>query len=48
LINYLEVLDTERTQLQTQSQLIQIRALQLVSTVHAIKALGGGFQQATH
>ena len=47
LINYLDVLDTERTQLQTQSQQIQIRAQQLVSTVHLIKALGGGFQQET-
>jgi multidrug efflux system outer membrane protein len=47
LINYLDVLDTERTQLQTQSQLIHIRTLQLVSTVHIIKALGGGFQQET-
>lgn len=45
LINYLDVLDSDRTQLQTQSQLIHIRALQLVSTVHLIKALGGGFQQ---
>jgi len=44
LINYLDVLDTERTQLQTQSQLIHIHALQLVSTVHLIKALGGGFE----
>ncbi len=45
LINYLDVLDTQRTQLQTQSQLIQIRAQQLVSTVRLIKALGGGFEQ---
>lgn len=45
LVNYLDVLDSDRTQLQTQSQLIHIRALQLVSTVHLIKALGGGFQQ---
>jgi outer membrane protein, multidrug efflux system len=45
LVNYLDVLDSDRTQLQTQSQLIRIRALQLVSTVHLIKALGGGFQQ---
>jgi multidrug efflux system outer membrane protein len=46
LINYLDVLDSERTQLQTQFQAIQIRALQLVSTVHLIKALGGGFESS--
>jgi multidrug efflux system outer membrane protein len=45
LINYLDVLDAERTQLETQSKAIQIHALQLVSTVHLIKALGGGFAQ---
>ncbi|HUZ06435.1 MAG TPA: efflux transporter outer membrane subunit [Candidatus Paceibacterota bacterium] len=44
LINYLDVLDSERTQLETQSKAIQIHALQLVSTVHLIKALGGGFE----
>jgi multidrug efflux system outer membrane protein len=44
LINYLDVLDSERTQLQTQFQIIQLRALQLVSTVHLVKALGGGFE----
>ncbi|HEU5396299.1 MAG TPA: efflux transporter outer membrane subunit, partial [Verrucomicrobiae bacterium] len=43
LINYLEVLEAERSQLQAQSQMIQLRALRLVSTVHLIKALGGGF-----
>jgi multidrug efflux system outer membrane protein len=43
LVNYLDVLDAERTQLQTQFQLTQIQALQLVSTVHLVKALGGGF-----
>jgi multidrug efflux system outer membrane protein len=44
LINYLDVLDAERTQLETQSKAIQIHALQLVSTVHLIKSLGGGFE----
>lgn len=44
LINYLDVLAAERIQLQTQCQSIQIRALRLVSTVHLIKALGGGFE----
>jgi outer membrane protein, multidrug efflux system len=44
LINYLDVLDSERTQLQTQFQIIQLRALQLVSTVDLVKTLGGGFE----
>jgi multidrug efflux system outer membrane protein len=45
LINYLDVLDAERTQLQAQSQLIQIQAWQFIATVHLVKALGGGFEQ---
>jgi outer membrane protein, multidrug efflux system len=47
LINYLDVLDAQRTQLQIQSQSIQIRAWQLISTVHLVKALGGGFVSST-
>lgn len=47
LINYLDVLDAERTQLQAQYQILQIRGLQLVSTVHLIKAMGGGFESKT-
>lgn len=43
LVNYLDVLDAERTQVQTQIQIIQIRALRMVATVHLFKALGGGF-----
>ncbi|HEY4415168.1 MAG TPA: efflux transporter outer membrane subunit [Verrucomicrobiae bacterium] len=45
LSNYLDVLEAERTQLQTQSQFLQIHALQFVATVHLVKALGGGFEQ---
>jgi multidrug efflux system outer membrane protein len=44
LINYLDVLDAQRTQLEIESQSIQIRARQLISTVHLVKALGGGFK----
>lgn len=44
LIPYVEVLDSERTQLQTELQATQILGLRLISTVHLIKALGGGFQ----
>ncbi len=45
LVNYLDVLDAERTQLQTELQAAQIQASRLVATVHLIKALGGGFEQ---
>ncbi|HEY3763340.1 MAG TPA: efflux transporter outer membrane subunit [Verrucomicrobiae bacterium] len=45
LVNYLEVLDAEQTQLEVNSQSIRIEALQLVASVHLIKALGGGFAE---
>jgi multidrug efflux system outer membrane protein len=45
LINYLDVLDSQRTQLQAQIQITQIHALRLVATVRLVKALGGGFEQ---
>ena len=45
LVNYLDVLDSQRTQLQAQIQITQIHALQLVATVRLVKALGGGFEQ---
>lgn len=45
LVSYLDVLDAERTQLQTQIQETQIFALQRVATVRLVKALGGGFDQ---
>jgi outer membrane protein, multidrug efflux system len=45
VINYLNVLDADRTQVQTELQANQIRALRMISTVHLIKALGGGFEQ---
>jgi multidrug efflux system outer membrane protein len=47
LTDYLDVLEAERTQLQTQSQIVQIHSLQLISTVRLIKALGGGFAAHT-
>jgi multidrug efflux system outer membrane protein len=47
LINYLDVLEAERTQLETQIRIAQIHALQLVATVHLVKALGGGFDERT-
>jgi multidrug efflux system outer membrane protein len=47
LTNYLDVLDAQRTQLQIQSQTIQLRASQLIATVHLIKSLGGGFNEGS-
>jgi multidrug efflux system outer membrane protein len=47
LINYLDVLDSQRTQLQARIQITQIQALQRVATVRLVKALGGGFEQDT-
>jgi multidrug efflux system outer membrane protein len=47
LVPYFDVLDSQRTQLQTELQAAQLNGLRLISTVHLIKALGGGFNQAT-
>lgn len=47
LINYLDVLDAERTQLQVQIQSLQIRGRQLTAAVRLIKGLGGGFETET-
>ena len=43
LVSYLEVIDAERTQLQTELSLTQVRAQRLSATVLLIKALGGGW-----
>ena len=44
MIDYLNVLDSQRTQLQAQIQITQIRAMQYVATIRLVKALGGGFE----
>ncbi len=44
LIDYLDVLDTQRIELQAKTQLIQTHALQFVATIRLVKALGGGFE----
>jgi outer membrane protein, multidrug efflux system len=41
---YLEVLDAQRTVLQNEQIAVQIRGLQLVTSVQLVKALGGGWQ----
>jgi len=43
LVTYVDVLDSERTELQTELQATQILGLRMISTVRLIKALGGGF-----
>lgn len=47
LIPYFEVLDSQRTQLQAELQAAQLNGLRLISTVHLIKALGGGYMQTS-
>jgi multidrug efflux system outer membrane protein len=43
---YLEVLDAQRTVLQNEQLAVQIRGLQLVTSVQLVKALGGGWQDS--
>lgn len=43
LVNYLEVVDSQRTQLQAERVAAQVHAQQLVSSVLLVKALGGGW-----
>jgi len=47
LVNFLEVVTAEQTELRTEIRLIQVEALQRVSTVRLIKALGGGYEAST-
>lgn len=46
LVSYLEVVDTQRTALQAERALVQLRGQQLDSSISLIKALGGGWQSA--
>ncbi|MEE4255079.1 MAG: efflux transporter outer membrane subunit [Desulfuromusa sp.] len=43
LVSYLEVVDTQRSALQAERSMVQLRGLQLRTSVHLIKALGGGW-----
>jgi multidrug efflux system outer membrane protein len=45
LVPYFDVLDSERTQLQTEIQLTQLIGQRLVASVRLIKAIGGGYEQ---
>jgi multidrug efflux system outer membrane protein len=44
LVGYLEVVDAERTALQSERLATQIRGQRLVTSVYLVKALGGGWQ----
>ena len=44
LVSYLEVIDTQRTALQSERLLNQNRGQQMTTSVSLIKALGGGWQ----
>ncbi len=47
LVNYLEVVDAERSRLQAERTAVQIRAQRLISTVLLIKSLGGSWKEIT-
>jgi len=45
-VNFLDVIDADRTVLQSQRAAAQLAGLQTVSTVNLIRALGGGWSTA--
>lgn len=45
-VNYLDVIDAERTVLQTRRAAVQLQSLQATTTVNLIRALGGGWDTA--
>jgi len=47
LVDYLTVIDAERTLLANQLTLAQATSLQMSASIHLIKALGGGWQDDT-
>ncbi|HXW16739.1 MAG TPA: TolC family protein, partial [Candidatus Acidoferrales bacterium] len=46
LANYLEVIDAQRTVLESEELTAQVREFRLLTTVQLIKALGGGWQDS--
>jgi multidrug efflux system outer membrane protein len=42
-VNYLDVIDAQRTVLQSQRSAVQLSGVQTVATVNLIRALGGGW-----
>jgi multidrug efflux system outer membrane protein len=45
-VNYLDVIDAQRTVLQSQTTAVQLSGLQAAATVNLIRALGGGWGDA--
>ena len=45
LVEFLDVLDAQRTSLQAQRQLVLVQSQQLTTTIGLIKAIGGGWQE---
>jgi multidrug efflux system outer membrane protein len=45
-VNYLDVIDADRTVLQSQTTLVQLSGLQAAATVNLVRALGGGWGDA--
>ncbi|MGF6904878.1 outer membrane protein TolC, partial [Paraburkholderia sp. GAS348] len=45
-VNYLDVIDAERTVLQSQTTAVQLSGVQAAATVNLIRALGGGWGDA--
>lgn len=43
LVSFLEVVDAERTRLQSELEAIQIKTEEIIATIHLIKALGGAW-----
>ncbi|MBL8014147.1 MAG: efflux transporter outer membrane subunit, partial [Candidatus Omnitrophica bacterium] len=43
LVSFLEVVDAERTRLQSELEAIQIKTEEIIATIHLIKALGGSW-----
>lgn len=46
-VNYLDVIDAERTALQTRRGAVQLQSVQAAATVNLIRALGGGWDGST-
>jgi len=45
LVEFLDVLDAQRTSLQAQRQLVLVQSQQLTTTIGLIKAIGGGWEE---
>ena len=48
VVNYLQVLDAERSKLQQERQKVQVEGQRFAASVRLIKALGGGWEEEIH